>query len=398
MSHSKRTLSLVTLFLVFAVALGGVGWRLLGTGEGEAAEGDATAEATVLPEGVAPAQFSPTVAQPVSGMAATRDTLWIRVGAAGQAESIRRTTVTAQVEGIVTGLPVRENERVAPGTMLVQLDTTEHALGVAQARADLVAAETDYRQQILFDDEIEDPAVRAERERIARTRSGLDQAQVRLRQAELQLERTRVQAPFGGRVADLAVVEGQLVSPGTELMTIVDLDPIKVEVHVLEAELGFLAQGRGAAVNFAAFPGETFQGRIETINPVVDPETRTGRVTVVLPNGDGRIKPGMYAEISLDAEALPNRVLIPRSAVLERDRRTMVFVSEETERGGVAKWRYVNPGRENDTHVELLREGSEQGFVEPGEVVLVDGHHYLAHDVAVTLVDDVVAAGGRPGR
>lgn len=398
MSHSKRTLSLVTLFLVFALALGGVGWRLLGSSEGDEGADEAVAGAVELPEGVAPPQFSPTVAQPVSGMEATRDTLWIRVGAAGQAESIRRTAVTAQVEGIVTSLPVRENERVTPGTLLLQLDTTEHALGVAQAQADLVAAETDYRQQILFDDEIEDAAVRAERERIARTRSGLDQARVRLQQAELQLARTRVQAPFGGRVADLAVVEGQLVSPGSELMTIVDLDPIKVEVHVLEAELGFLAQGRGAAVTFAAFPGETFQGRIETINPVVDPETRTGRVTVLLSNAAGRIKPGMYAEISLDAEALPDRVLIPRSAVLERDRRTMVFVYEETERGGVAKWRYVNPGRENDTHVELLREGAEQGFVEPGEVVLVDGHHYLAHDVAVTLVDDVVAAGGRPGR
>lgn len=398
MSHSRRTLSLVTLFLVFAVALAGIAWRLVGSGEGAEDPAAAQAEAPELPEGVAPAQFSPTVAQPVSGAEASRDTLWIRVGAAGQAEAMRRTVVTAQVEGVVTGLQVRENQRVSAGAMLVQLDTVEHALGVAQARADLTAAETDYRQQILFDDEIEEAAVRAERERIARTRSGLDQAQVRLRQAELQLERARVSAPFGGRVADLSVVEGELVTAGTEILTVVDLDPIKVEVHVLEAELGFLAAGRGAEVTFAAFPGEVFTGRIETINPVVDPETRTGRVTVHLANPQGRIKPGMYAEISLDAEALPDRVLIPRSALLERDRRSMVFVYEETDRGGVAKWRYVNPGRENDEHVELLREGSEQGFVEPGEVVLVDGHHYLAHDVAVRLVEDVVAAGGRPGR
>lgn len=401
MSHSRRTLSLATVLLLFFVLGAGVAWRLLGD---RLTGGDSTAEAegaaSLLPEGEGdgPTQFSPSVAQPVSGAQVIRDTLWIRVTAAGQAEAFRRTTLTAQVEGAVQTLPVRENQSVEVGARLVQIDTAEHVLGVAQARADLTAAETDYRQQTLFDDEITDAAVRAERERIARSRSGLDQAEVALRRAELQLERTRVAAPFGGRVADLRVVVGQYVTAGTELLTLVDLDPIKVEVQVLEAELGFLNAGRAAEVTFAAFPGTTFRGTIETINPVVDPETRTGRVTVLLPNREGRIKPGMYATVSLDAEALPNRVLVPRSALLERDGRPMLFVHEEGPRGALAKWRYVNPGRENDTYVEVLPEGREQGMVAPGEIVLVDGHHYLAHDTSIRLVEDVAAAGGRPGR
>jgi membrane fusion protein (multidrug efflux system) len=397
MSHSRRTLSLVTLFLIFGAAGVGVAWRLLEPGADDPADG-ADAAAVVLPEGEAPPQFSATVAQPVGGALVTRDTLWIRVRAAGQAEAFRRATLSAQVEGVVRGVPVRENQGVRSGARVLQIDTVEHALGVAQAQADLRAAETDYQQRVLFDDEIEDPAVRASRDRIARTQSGLDQAVVQMRQAELQLDRTRVAAPFGGRVADLLVVEGQHVTVGTELMTVVELDPIKVEVQVLEAELGALSEGRGAVVTFAAFPGELFEGAIETINPVVDPENRTGRVTVLLPNGDGKIKPGMYAEVSLDAEALPDRVLVPRSALLERDRRTMLFVYEEGARGGLAKWRYVNPGRENETHVEILLEGIEQGLVEPGETVLIDGHHYLAHDTPIRLVEDVVAEGGRPGR
>lgn len=402
MSHSRRTLSLVTILIVFGALGAGVVWRLLP--EGEAAEGDAEgSEVLDLPgvDGAAPAQFSASVAQPVGGAEVVRDTLWIQVGAAGQAEAFQRATLAAQVEGVVRIVPVRENVGVSAGALLVQIDTTEHALGVAQARADLLAAETDYRQRVLFDDEIDDPAVRAERERIARSMSGLDQAAVRMRQAELQLARAQVVAPFAGRIADLLVVEGQYVTTGTELLTVVGLNPIKVEVQVLEAELGSLAEGRQAEVTFAAFPGEIFSGSIETINPVVDPETRTGRVTVLLDNRSGRIKPGMYAEVSLNAEALPDRILVPRSAILERGegrRRPVVFVYEEGERGGLAKWRYVNPGRENATHVEIMREGLEQGMVEPGEIVLVDGHHYLAHDTPIRLVDDVVAEGGRPGR
>ncbi|MGD8281037.1 MAG: efflux RND transporter periplasmic adaptor subunit, partial [Gemmatimonadota bacterium] len=235
----------------------------------------------------------------------------------------------------------------------------------------------------------------------------LEQAEVRLRQADLDMERTHVGAPFEGRIADLEVVVGQYVNAGNELMTIVDLDPIKVEVQVLEAQLGLLSEGRRAEVTFAAFPGETFVGTIETMNPVVDPDSRTGRVTVVIPNPRSRIRPGMYAEVSLDAEALPDRVIIPREALLQRSRGggelfPVIFVFEpepgEGEGVGRAKWRYVNPGRESDTYVEIMREGPEQDFIEPGEIVLVDGHHYLAHDTRVRLVDDVAAEGGRPSR
>ncbi len=335
----------------------------------------------------------------MSGAEVIRDTLWIRVRASGQAEAFRRATLAAQVDGMITSVPVRENQAVGASGLLLQIDTTEYALEVAQAQADLLAAEADFRQLVLFDDEITDPQVRAERERIARSRSQLDQRQVALRQAQLRLARTHVEAPWGGRVANLEVAPGQHVTAGTELLTVVDLDPIKVEVQVLEAELGYLTQGRRAEVAFAAYPGEVFEGRIETINPVVDPESHTGRVTVLLSNADHRIKPGMYADVSLDAEALPDRILVPRDAILERGegvRRTMLFVYETDGQRGLAKWRYVTVGRENERYAEILV--GDEGMVEPGEVVLVDGHHYLAHDTPVRLVENVAAEGGRPGR
>lgn len=398
MNHSRRTLSLVTVLLLFIALGAGVAWRLLAAG-GDGDGPETAEEGVALPEGMsAPSQFSASVAQAVRGAEAVRDTLWLTVRAAGQAEAYRRTTLTAQVEGLVQAVPVRENDRVEAGALLLQIDTTEYALEVAQARANLLAAEADYRQRTLFDDEIEDPEVRAARERIARSTSQLDQRDVDLRQAELRLARTRVTAPFPGRVANLEVVAGQYVTAGTELATVVALDPIEVDVQVLEAQLGALSEGRGAEVAFAAFPGETFRGRIETINPMVDPETRTGRVTLRLDNPGGRIKPGMYAEVALDAQALPDRVIVPRAALLERDRRPMLYVYEEGPRGGAAKWRYVNPGLANETHQEILPIGPEADSVLPGEIVLVDGHHYLAHDTPVRLVDDVAAEGGRPGR
>jgi RND family efflux transporter MFP subunit len=176
-------------------------------------------------------------------------------------------------------------------------------------------------------------------------------------------------------------------------MTIVELDPIKVEVQVLEGEVGYLAPGGRARVSFAAFPDEVFAGTIETINLVIDQTTRTAKVTVTVPNRQGRILPGMYARVSLEARHFPDRILVPRSAILERDvnRRKMLFVYQD----GLAKWRYVTTGLENETHVEIV-ENPETEMVRPGEKVLVGGHHTLIHDAKVRLVDDVRSAGGRP--
>jgi membrane fusion protein, multidrug efflux system len=205
---------------------------------------------------------------------------------------------------------------------------------------------------------------------------------VRVRRAELDLSRTRLSAPFAGRVASVRVVSGQWVRPGDELMTLVALDPIRVEVQVLESEIGYLTPGRGAQVSFAAFPAETFAGRVLTVNPLVESGSRTARVTVLVPNPEGRILPGMYARVSLEAQRFPDRLLVPRSALLERDRRAMLFVYEGDERGGLAKWRYVTPGRMNESLVEIVS-SADTDSVAPGEIVLTGGHHTLIHDARV---------------
>lgn len=346
----------------------------------------------------ATAAFGTEIAIPVEGAEARLDTLVLSVTAAGQAAAWRHTAILAQVSGRVQLVPSQENAAVRSGALLVAIDPAEYELAVNDATARLRTAEAQYRELTLFDERIEDPEVRADRERAARAKSGLDAAEVQLQRSRLELQRARVHAPFAGRVTSLKVVAGQHVRAGDELVTIASLDPIKVEVQVLESEIGYLTAGRRASVAFSAFPGETFIGRIETINPLVERDTRTARVTVSIPNPRGQILPGMYARVSLDARRFPDRILVPRSAVLERGdgrRRTMLFVYEGDERGGLAKWRYVTTGLANDTHVEIV-ENPETEMVRPGEIVLTSGHYTLIHDARVRVVESVRAEGGRP--
>lgn len=388
----RRFLAVSGVLLVLLVLGSGIYLRLSANNEEELAE--AVASGGPVPDAAA-AAFAADLAIPVQGAEVVRDTLIISVGAAAEAAAWQQTVIAAQVAGRVAGIAVRENAQVAGGQPLLQIDPAEYQLALDEAEAQLRTAQASYEEMTLLNEEIADAQTREDRQRFARAKSGLDAAEVALRRAQLDLARTQVTAPFAGRVATLQVVPGQWVTAGTELMTVLDLDPIKVEVQVLEGEVGLLAAGRSAAVSFAAFPGETFRGRIETINPLVG-SGRTARVTVVVPNPGGRILPGMYARVALQARHYPDRVLVPRSAILQRDRRNMLFVYQEGENGGRAMWRYVNPGMANDSVVEILPTGPEADSVIPGETVLVEGHYTLIHDAQVRLVDNVQAAGGRP--
>lgn len=393
MSTSRRLIGSLFVVVIIAGALGAAWWRInsAGSSGGDSPEIDDGNR----PEVSATGTFATNVAIPVSGGEAVRDTLVISVSAAAQAAAEREAPLSARVAGRITRLYVHENQVVRAGAVLAAIDSTDSQLSVADASARLASAQATYRETILFDDEIEDPEVRAERDRVARAKSGLDQAQVALEQAQLQLDRTKIRAPFGGRVASIEIVEGQEATVGELLMTVIDLDPIKVEVQVLESEVGYLAPGRNATILFSAFPDEVFAGTVETINPVVEQGTRTARVTVRVPNPNGRILPGMYARVSIEAREFPDRLLVPRSAILERDRRNMLFVFEADGQDGLAKWRYVTTGLMNDSLVEIL-DNPDTDTVQPGEIVLTDGHYTLIHDARVTLVGNVRAAGGRP--
>ena len=393
---SRRRLATAVLVLALAVAAGAAVYGRIQSAAA-ATDADSSQQASkALVQTSASGSFATDVAIPVQGVAAVRDTLVMTVSAAGQAEAWQKTVLVAQVNGRIVGLPVREGEGVGGGQNLVALDGAEYTLAVEEAEAALREAQNKLREATIFDDQITDERVRREREAASRIRAGVDAAEVRVRRARLDLQRTRLGSPFAGRIASLRVVPGQWVRQGDELMTVLDLDPIRVEVQVLESEIAHLTPGRTAAVSFAAFPDERFTGRIQTINPLVESGTRTARVTVLVPNPGGRILPGMYARVSLEARRYPDRVLVPRAAVLERDRRPMLFVFEPNGAEGLAKWRYVTTGLQNDSLVEILSDGVETDSVSAGETVLTEGHYTLIHDARVRLVEDAQAAGGRP--
>ena len=101
-------------------------------------------------------------------------------------------------------------------------------------------------------------------------------------------------------------------------------------------------------------------------------------MTVTLANPELRLKPGMFAQITLDTEIFTNRLVVPANAVLLRDERPMLFVVLESR----SNWIYIQKGLENTEWVEVM------DGVAPGDEVIVSGHFSLAHDAAVRVVED----------
>lgn len=359
-----------------------------------------------------------------------RGPLVIRVSASGQTEAIRQITINPKLGGEIIELPVYEGKYVKSGEPLLQLNDREYQLSLSEARDELLKARGEFEikkidrktlselvdssavrklnkmteewkkaQQQFHNGEIDEatyerirlnyqsaqiiPGVR--HEEMVASQTGFSSALINYERAKLSLSHCYIKAPFSGLIGDLKVQIGQYVSSGQECFKIVDLSRIRVNVGVLESEIQHLKVGRAATIELPAFPDEKFKGEIVTINPLVDPENKTCRVTVEINNPDFKIKSGMFAYVKLDAQIFQDRLLVPRTAILTRDQRNLVFIVRENEENRtLAKWDYVDTGLENEDYVEILK--SNLGL-EAGELVLTSGHYTLAHDAEVRVVD-----------
>lgn len=380
----RRTVLIGTAVLIGAIGLGWLVW----TADGDDGSGGESVEDSVRREAAAVAgEDGPATAIPVEGARVRRDIFVLWVTAEGETSARQAATVSGEIQGQVEAVPVEEGERVRRGDLLVRLDSAEIRLDVEEARTALEEARARFRAMTLTDGDLASDSLRRQRREQARVRSGVAAARVELERQRRRLEATRIRAPFTGQVASVAVSPGDRIAQGDSLLSLLDLSRARVDVRVLESELPAVEVGRRVKARISAFPNRTFQGRVVSMNPVVDADSNTGRVTVSLENPDARIVPGMHADVRIAGRLHEGRVFVPQEAIVERDRREVVFVFAPSDSGsaaGRARWRYVTTGLENDRFVEIVP-GEDTEVVEPGEVVLTDGHATLAHDARVRL-------------
>ncbi len=308
--------------------------------------------------------------------------LILTINTTGQVRSDAEGRIRSEVAGTVARVLVRPGERVRRGQVLVELDPRPFDLDLAEAEVALAQAAQAYGD--LYRPDSAATGVMPSQTRLDAfvIRSGLAAARVRLDRAKLNRERSAITAPFTGTVDRVAAVLGDRITAGQDVGTLVDLENLRVEAAVLEHDLPLIRIGGEAVVTSAAIPGQALTGRVAAILPMVDSTTRAGRAYVRL-SGGGALRPGMYADVRLEAQRLTGRRIVPARAIIERDGRPLVFVVRE----GRAQWTYVTPGRTNGRETEILAD-SVSGVipVNAGDQVIVEGHLTLTHDAPVRVV------------
>ena len=183
------------------------------------------------------------------------------------------------------------------------------------------------------------------------SKAQLSQNDARLQELRINLQNTTVSSPVDGFVGKRNVDPGAMVNTNTAIASVVDISRLKLVVNVVEKDLRMVTAGDTGIVEVDAYPGEKFNGRIARVAPVLDPATRTASIEIEVPNGDKRLKPGMYARISLTVEERKNALVAPKNAVIDFENKRGVWMPNDEKR---ATFVPVTLGIEGPERIEIL--------------------------------------------
>jgi membrane fusion protein (multidrug efflux system) len=283
----------------------------------------------------------------------------------------KQADILARTSGVVERLLAEEGDRVSAGQVLLHLEDDEYRHRVTLAQVDL-------EQQRLRYERAEKMLAQGltSTEAYETARRDLRSAEAALELAELELSYTHVRAPFAGRVVRRMVDPGQNVSNGTPLFTLVDMSRLLARVFVPAKEFRSIRPDQPVQLVVTS-TGDRLTGRIDLVNPMVDPESGTIKVTVAVRDYPPSTRPGDFVEVSIVTDRHEGALLVPRNAVVsERGQRT-VFVAED----GSARQQAVEIGFEDDQHTEIV------AGVEEGEMVVVQGQRALRDGQPITILD-----------
>lgn len=342
-------------------------------------------------------------AAPVEVASVERGPIELRRTFSGALEAHAEFVVAPKVGGRIERLMVNIADQVTRGQVVAELDNDEYVQAVTQARADLEVARANHAEAVSELEIAERDLARAEklRERgvtseaqydavkanqlakkvqLEAARARVSRARSALESANIQLGYTAISADWSGGedqrvVAERYVDEGDTVSANTELLLIVELQPITAVIYVTERDYARLQPGQDVTLGTDAYPGETFRGRIERIAPVFRQETRQARVELTIDNPRRRLKPGMFIRADIVLEQLDDATIVPEDALVRRGDVTGVFVVADS--GRSVSWLPVRVGIREGDRVQLSSEAADRELagrvVTLGQQLIDDG-------------------------
>jgi len=326
----------------------------------------------------------------------------VTLQATGSFHAAETSEVAPEASGRVAETPVDVGQFVRRGQPLVRVQAVSAKLRLDEARAAAARAEgnvklaesqnqlaqvTADRQNALFKSGnisrmMADEAIsRAEssRQSVVTANASLEEARAQLAQAEKGVGDVVVSAPFDGYISARHVSAGEFVQPTTPVVTLVKLDPLRLQLTIPGVQAGQIALGQKVTATVDAYPGQTFTGAITAITPVISPESRSFVVEAKVPNPKAVLKAGMFAVATIDRGETARTRLVPAEALIED-------VNTDS-------WRVFVVDAENRAHLRVVQLAARQqtgsarvlAGVEEGERVAISNLAEL-HDSAMVTI------------
>jgi membrane fusion protein (multidrug efflux system) len=316
---------------------------------------------------------------PVETAVASREKVFDRFTAVGSIQAGDAIDVVSEIDAAVKSLPFREGSTVEAGAVLAQLDDDQLRAEADRAEAVRDQARSTYnRQKTVVDEGAGAP------QDLDDAAAALKVAEANLSLAKTRLSKARIVAPFPGIVGSKRVSPGAYLRAGSVITDLAQIAELKITFSAPERYLSKLSRGAEVSVTTTAFPGYSLTGRIDVIDPVLDPGTRSAQVIARVKNPGGKFRPGMSADVAAVLSERMNAITIPSEAVFAEGNQTLVYVVQPD--STVARVPVTLGTRLSDV-VEVT-----QGL-EPGARVVRAGHQKLFEKARVIPVQSQAGKG-----
>jgi len=263
---------------------------------------------------------------PVETQKITRKTITKEVNYTGDVKAEQEVKVFSKIPDRILSFEKDEGDYVNKGEVIAKIEATKIEQAVIQAKAAVVSAkaqlvnlQSEYQRakRLIKENAMSQQQFDGVKTQYEATRALVEQAVAAQVQAESQLADANVTTPISGVIGNRYYEQGDMATGPFPLVTVVQMNKVKVEVNAPEQDFGQLRIGQVANLYVLSYPDEIFTGKINKISPVLDPITRMGKIEILVHNEDKRLKPGMFAEVQICVNTMENVLAVPKHAVIE---------------------------------------------------------------------------------
>ena len=339
---------------------------------------------------------SPVPPATVSTMKADYQQWQPQLTAVGTLRAVRGVDVTSEVAGLVRSVEFKSGDEVRAGQVLAQLNAESD---IAQMRALEAAAEL--AATVYERDKAQLAAEVISKAQVDNDAADLKSKRAQVAQQAATVQKKTIRAPFSGKLGISTVNPGQYLNPGDKLVTLQTIDPIYVDFFLPQQQLPQIAIGQQVTVTTDAYKDASFTGKINAINPKVDPSTRNVQIEATVPNSKRQLLPGMFATVKVNAGVEQRFLTLPQTAITYNPYGDTVFVVKKSEQKDdkkgekkddkgkpslVAQQVFVTTGPTRGDQVAILK------GIEPGAEVVTSGQVKLKNDTPVIINNTVQPA------